>query len=226
MSSQSLTLPQALVLLALRDEDGTFMGSWQKLVFAGAILSELYLRGILGSTGRKGKLVKVLTTRPTGSAALDDAVNLIACANKPKSLKRWVERLGNRSQSQRLLLEELIAMGALTSEQKKILLVFNATRWPEANGSYEAALKQNMADAMFTNGADVSERIGTTICLANQANLLKRNFDREQLSAHKRRIKQITDGAGLANPATKSAISAVQGAIVAATAAATVAAVG
>lgn len=224
--SDTLTLPQSLVLLALRDEDGKFMGSWQKLVFAGAILSELNLKGRLSLSGRKGNLATVIDASPTGSIALDDALNTIACAPRQRSLKSWVNKLGCRSHSQNLLLQELVEMGALTKEKQKVLLVFNTTRWPEANGYYEERLRSEMAQAMFTEGAHVSERIGTTINLANQAHLLKRNFDRDRLREHKKRIKSITSQATFACPATKAAIDAVQAAVVAAAAASTVVAAG
>ena len=223
--SKELTLPQALVLLALRDEDGKFMGSWHRIVFGGAIISELFLRGALDLGGKKGDRVKVVDASPTGSVALDHALNLIACAPKPKKVQSWVNSLAGRSQSQKLILQELTEMGALTQEKQKVLVFFNATRWPEANSMYESKLKSEMARVLFTPGTQVDERMGTIICLANLANLLKHNFDREELKANKAHIKTITDSPELAAPAVKSAIQAAQAAVIAATTASTVAAV-
>ena len=72
--------------------------------------------------------------------------------------------------------------------------------------------------------ADVpDEDIDDIIALADQTGLLRRNFDKAALKAHKARIKDIGKGGMEPTGATIAAIEAVQAALIAAT---TVAAVG
>jgi hypothetical protein len=80
-------------------------------------------------------------------------------------------------------------------------------------------LKIQLEDAMFGT-APVDERTCAIIALAESADVLRHNFDRQKLKANKDRIKAITAGDLYAAGATAKAIKAAQAAIIAATSAA------
>ena len=102
-----LNLPQAFLLLATNDQDGTPEVKMYALrtTLAGAILAELDL---IGAIGLQGKHV-----RATGAAPQTDfqhELELIRGKSRPHTPKRWVAMLEGRAEVQRVY-EGMAALG-------------------------------------------------------------------------------------------------------------------
>ena len=105
-------------------------------------------------------------------------------------------------------------MGILYHDEKKILWLFSQDVYPERDGTAENALRERMAKIMFDDAVKPDARTAVLISLAHYASLLTNNFAKEELQQHKGRIKSLAAGDILAAGATKSAIEAVQTAII------------
>ena len=212
----TLTLPQALLLLTLKDETGRPKAGFYRPAIAGAGVSELLLRGLLTLTDeKKPKLITVPSPVSQGPF-LDLILETIAAVQKPRDMQHWVTKLGNHKDLIPTLGEELCKLGALTKETSKIFGLFTLTKWPEASPKLESNLKSQLERAM-TGTDDVDERASVIIALAKSADVLRHNFDHAILKTNKARIKSITEGDLLAAGTTEAVIQAAQAAIMAAT---------
>lgn len=220
----ALTLPQALLLLILKNESGTPKAGFHKPVIAGAGLSELLLQGLITLSAEKKPKVIISTSAHSESPFLNLYLEQLRDSKKPRDMAYWIMKLGRQKSLNLILADELSDLGAITKETRKVLGLFDRTVWPEASPKLEADLKQNLEKAMFGNGP-VDERTCTIIALAKTANVLNYNFEREKLKANKDRIKAITAGELYAAGATAKAIKSMQTAVIVATSAAVAASV-
>ena len=139
-----LNLPQAFLLLATNDQDGTPQVPMYALrtTLAGAILAELEL---IGAIGLQGKHV-----RATGAAPQTDLkheLELIRGKSRPHTPKRWVSMLEGRAEMQRVH-EGMAALGIVEHVGEKHLGLFKSTRYPEKDHGPEAAFLKKIDAAL------------------------------------------------------------------------------
>ena len=204
----TLTLPQALLLLTLKDETGRPKAGFYRPAIAGAGVSELLLRGLLTLTDEKKPKLILAPTPSSQGPFLDLLMETIAAGKKPRDMQYWVGRLGNHKRLIPTVAEELCELGALNKETSKLFGLFTQTSWPEASPKLESELKRQLEQAMSGTG-DVDERTSAIIALAKSADVLRHNFDRTLLKTNKARIKAITEGDLLAAGATQAVIAAI-----------------
>ena len=142
--AQELSLPQAFLLLATNDKDGTPEVPLFALrtTVAGAILAELDL---LGAIELQGKHVKA-----TGAAPQTDCqheLERIRGKSRPHTPKQWVAMLEGRAEVQRVY-EGMASLGILEPVGEKHLGLFKSTRYPEKDHGPEAALLQKIEAAL------------------------------------------------------------------------------
>lgn len=213
--SKALTLPQSLLLLALKDETGRPKAGFYKPAIAGAGVSELLLRGLLSLTDdKKPKLVAVSGSAKQGPF-LDFIMTQISADMKQRDMQYWIAKLGNHKKLVPTLAEELCKLGALTKETSKVFGLFTLTAWPEASPKLESNLKAQL-QKVITGSGEIEDRLSVIIALAKSADVLRHNFDRDILKTNKARINAITDGDLLATGATEAAVKAAKAAITAA----------
>lgn len=213
--SKTLTLPQSLLLLTLKDESGRPRAGFYKPAIAGAGVSELLLRGLLSLTDdKKPKLVAASGSASQGPF-LDFISTQISADKKQRDMQYWISKLGNHKELVPTLAEELCKLGALTKETSKVFGLFTLTAWPEASQKLESNLKAQLQE-VITGSGEIEDRLSVIIALAKSADVLRHNFDRDILKSNKARIKAITDGDLLATGATEAAVKAAKAAITAA----------
>ena len=138
-----LNLPQAFLLLATNDKDGTPDVPVYALrtTLAGAILAELEL---IGAIGLQGKRVKATGTAPPTN--FQHELELIRGKSRPHTPKRWVSMLEGRAEVQRVY-EGMAALGIVEHVGEKHLGVFRSVRYPEKDHAPEAALLKKIQAA-------------------------------------------------------------------------------
>ncbi|NQY96559.1 MAG: GPP34 family phosphoprotein [Henriciella sp.] len=212
--SISLTLPQSLLLLSLKDESGRPQASFYKPAIAGAGISELLLRGSLQLTDdKKPKLVAASKSTSQGPF-LDLILTQISADKKQRDMQSWTTKLASHKSLVPVLAEELRKLGAVTKQTSKLFGLFTLTSWPEASPKLESNLKVQLKEAIAGTG-EVEDRLSVIIALAKSADVLRHNFDRGFLKSNAQRIKAIADGELLATGATEAAIKAAKAAITA-----------
>ena len=139
-----LSLPQAFLLLATNDLDGTPEVPLFALrtTVAGAILAELDL---LGAIELEGKNVRATGAAPTTD--FQHELELIRGKSRPHTPKRWVSMLEGRAEVQRVY-EGMASLGILEPVGEKHLGLFKSTRYPEKDHGPEVALLQKIEAAL------------------------------------------------------------------------------
>ena len=209
-----LLLHEEIVLLALRDDKGTFSGGMILYGVAGAMVSELLLQERIIVNDDKQQTVAVVNDEPTGDELLDELLTMIVESKKPRGLRDWVMQAANMKRLSHRVAQQLAKRGILQHDEQKILWVFTRQVYPELDGSWEDAIRDRMANVMFHDKAVPDERTTVLIALASHTELLKANFVPEELRQHRQRVKQLADGDILASGATQGAIQAVQTAVI------------
>ncbi len=143
-TAAELSLPQAFLLLATNDKDGSpeVPVFALRTTLAGAILAELDL---LGAIELQGKHV-----RATGAVPKTDfqhELELIRGKSRPHTPKSWVSMLEGRAEVQRVY-ETMASLGILKPAGEKRLGRFRSTRYPETDHGPEAALLQGIEAAL------------------------------------------------------------------------------
>ncbi|MEU3143089.1 MULTISPECIES: GPP34 family phosphoprotein [unclassified Streptomyces] len=165
------TLGEQLLLLSLDDESGTAKESAKVApAIAAAALVELALAGRIDVTGDE---VTVVDATPPGEPALDAALEAVAGKEKPGSTKDWINRL--KTDAVARANAGLIGKGLVREEKKKVLGLFPVRRYPEADGSVEAAVRQRL-HAVVLQGAAPDERTASLVALLHGAKLHRLAF--------------------------------------------------
>ncbi len=218
-----LSLPQALLLLALDDEKGTKLAK-DKLGYglAAAVLSELALIGrvhlevvprSLGPLRRDDQKVRLISAAPTDLPSCDMVLERIA-AEQVRSPKAWVERLNKKLAD--VVAGELVDRGVVRHERVQLLGMFPSDRYPEADPAPERQLREAL-DAVVRSGATPTERVACLAVLADAAGVLDRAVPHLDRRARKARLEELREGQW-AGEAAKAAIQAAATAAAAAAA--------
>jgi len=207
-----LTIPESVMLLALNDETGKRKGQFLEYALAGAGLTELLLAGRIREMGDPPKRLELADPTPLGDPYVDACLNVFQEQGSGKKAQRYIEKIGGKSEHLRLLLNRLVERGILSIVEKKVFFFFTSKAYPEADPSAERDLKARLEAAMFGTG-EVNERDTVIIALAHHTEILKDNFDREKLRAHKARIKEIVEGGLLPATAAAETIKAMHAAL-------------
>jgi Golgi phosphoprotein 3 len=207
-----LLLYEEIMLLALRDEQGTIApGTMYQYALGGAVLAELLLNERIVVEQSRKRLVNVVNSKPLGDSLADECLERISSAKRRASLQTWVSRFAGVKDLKHRVAGQLCKREVLRADEDKVLLIFTRKIYPEVNPRPERKLIERLRRAIFTDTRDVDPRTVVLVSLANSAGLLKVVFDKKQLKARKARIDQIVNGE-ITGKAAKEAIQAMHAA--------------
>jgi len=211
----TLFLHEEILLLALRDEEGTIAsgGTMYQYAIGAALLAELLLsKRIEVEESRKKKLVNIVSTNLLGEPLIDECLEKVSNAKRRAVLQTWVSRFSSIKNLKHRVAQQLCRRGILRADEDKVLLLFTRKIYPEVNPGPERELIRRLEHAIFTDTRDIDPRTVVLLSLANSTGLLKIIFDKKKLKSRKARIKQIVDGEITGKAATE-AIQAMQAAV-------------
>jgi len=216
-SRDQLPLHEEVLLLALRDDEGTIAsGTMYQYAIAGAVLAELVLQGrVKVDESKRRKRAIVADPRPTGAPLLDECLEKIA-ATKPKGLDHWVGKFAGIGGLKHRVAERLCDRGILREEEGKVLLLFTRRVYTETDPRPEYEIVERLRRAIFTDTRDLGPRTAVLVSLADATGILKVVFDKKELKARKARIEQVVNGEVMGE-AAKEAIQAMHAAVMVAT---------
>ena len=212
-----LTMPEELLLLMLDDRSGRLnemAGPASGYAVAGAILSELALRGRIDTDTRR---LYVADATPTGDALLDPVLARIAADPGPSALgdagpaaladagpvaeeagpahdsRWWIETLGREADAFRdAIFARLVALGILREEQGRFLWIFPERRYPMVSDKEEREVKARLTGVIFDD--DIPEpHDALLIGLCRAAGLLPLILSEDTLEAAEPRIEQVAN---------------------------------
>ena len=213
-TQNNLYLHEEIMLLALRDEEGTIAaGPTYQYAIGAAVLAELLLsqRIVVAQSGKK-KLVELVSSIPFDEPLLDHCLEKVATAKRRAALQTWVSRFAAVKSLKHLIAKRLCQQGILRADEDKVLLIFTRKIYPEVNPEPERKLIERLREAIFTDATDVDSRTVVLVSLANSASLLNVVFDKKMLKARKARIERIVNGE-ITGKAAQEAIQAMQAAV-------------
>jgi hypothetical protein len=212
-----LNLAEELLLLALHDEKGTvLMAGSTGLPYglAGAFLIELVGAGLLRVEG------KDLVAAAAGTARdeiLDRILTDVRSAKRTRNLKYWVGRTGRSGGKIRSkLADRLVAKGILQREERRLLLIFPTTRYPQVNPLPEYAVRERLRAALRAM-TPPDDRTAALIALAHACDLVGRLFDKGERREAKKRAREIARNQPI-GAAVVQTVEAIRAAVVAAAA--------
>lgn len=189
MQQTEATLGEQLLLLSLDDESGAGKGSdkvgW---AIAAATLVELAMADRIEVADG---MVSVLDPTPLGVPGLDGGLADIVGHGKPRKAKDWMPRL--RKGAVAGASQGLLGKGLIREETKKVLGLFPVRRYPEADGSVEAAVRERL-DAVVLRGQTPDARTASLVSLLHGAKLHRLAFPGADAKAVKRGMAAVAEG--------------------------------
>jgi Golgi phosphoprotein 3 len=202
-----LTLPEHLLLLALRDDKGSVLQcSAVALPFglAGAVILELSMRGRI-AVDRKS--VTVTCDDSTGDDILDTALANIRDSSRTRRLNYWISRPNSLLKGlQQRLLDRLVLRGILRNEEHHFLWLIPYHRYPEADGAPERNIRQKVHDVVL-HGATADESTALLIALIGACGLGKEVFPGQKTREIKKRLQQFSEGEQVSKAVTDQVVA-------------------
>ena len=217
MDRRALYLHEEVLLLALRDREGTLHPSaWVHAAMGGAILAELFAtnRIALSDDGKQSRStnVEVLDATPFGEPVLDDCLGKIRDAKTPYSLQHWAGLFGARGDLFPLAAGELCRLGILREDEKKVLFLFSRKVYPELDGRPEEDLITRLRSAIYGSSKGIDERTRMLLAIAEKTGLLYVIFGDKEIKQRKEHIAKICEG-DVAGDTTEQAVNAANAAL-------------
>lgn len=223
---RGLTLAEELMLLALRDREGTVdprAGHYQ-LALGGAILAELELAGRVEIEDSRRAYVRVADGARLDNAELDECLSRVAAAGRRATAATWVARFARVPRLRHRIAAGLCRLGVLKADEASILLFFRRKIYPEVDHRPESRLLERLRSAL-TSDADVDARTRILLSLMKAARMLRVVFTGKELRTRAARLKQLTSGSA-ASGAVGKAVEAIEAAAAAAVMSAVIASTG
>ncbi|MBN2416617.1 GPP34 family phosphoprotein [bacterium] len=214
MTAANLFLHEEITLLALKEKEGTVEPNTSyTFALAGALLADLLLsKRIEIDERKKKKYISLADTTLFGDPLLDECIEKLRSAKKPKQIETWVSTFSGLKELRHRSALQLCRRGILKADEDKILHIFTRRIYPEIDPGPEQEVIERMRAAILHGNEDIDPRTVILISLAKSTDLLKVVFDKKDLKAHKKRIEQIVNGE-IIGKAAKEAIEAVQAAV-------------
>ncbi|MBO3116970.1 GPP34 family phosphoprotein [Winogradskyella sp. DF17] len=185
-----LNLADKMLLLALDDEKGTFVSGPFALTYglAGAILLELSLKESIKIVNKK---VVVNSSERLDDVLLERYLELLRTSKKERSLKYWIEKLGNKERAiKKEILDKLILKGILVKREQKFLWVFNNDKFPTVNAKPEHVLRKRLYELIESNTKPTLEEL-MLISLIDTCDLNKTVYGKDRAKRCKDNIKRV-----------------------------------
>ena len=188
-----LHLHESVLLLGLDDEKGKLTGSsfYFYYAFCSAMIMDLILaeRIIV-----EDKRIKVVTNAITDNKLLNNFLQRLQDAKKPRTVSKWLQYLVNRSgKFKPLAIDSLIQQKILERRKEKILWLINVNRYPSADVEPENQLRSRLLNIIFEETEPTpKERMLLSILLSCK---LDRELipDKEKRKMAKQRIETLTE---------------------------------
>ena len=187
-----LNLAEELFLVAL-DEDAGWIAApalnTLRYGLAAALLADLALQGKIVVEDQR---VSVLDPTPVGDDLLDETLQRLVEAGRPRKAKYWLNALGFRKLSKQVA-EHLVKRGVLRTDEKRYLWVLPYAIYPQQDASAKYWIKQSLRAAALTNAA-ADRRSIVLLSLMKGCRLLTLVFTKDERKAAGKRVDELVKG--------------------------------
>ena len=185
-----LRFAEEIILLLLRDEDGTFVHvpNWSMdRALAGAVLMDLAMENRIDTDLENLTLVD---STPLGDSLLDPTLAEIA-REETRDARYWVEKVAQRAPDLREeALKRLVEGGILERQDDRFLWVFRSRRYPMVDGKAEREVKLRIMGILFSEEIP-DPRDVVIICLVDGCRIFRELLSKRELEQVTPRIEQV-----------------------------------
>src|ERR1700741_4478497 len=114
MTTNDLTIPESILLLALADTTGELKGDYLNYALAGAALTELVLQGRLAELGDSPKKLSIIDKTPTGDAYGAACLEAVIAKGTDKDARVYIETIGGKGALTHPLFDRLTERGIVS----------------------------------------------------------------------------------------------------------------
>ncbi len=187
-----LNLAEELFLVALDEDEGWIAApalNTLRYGLAAALLADLALQGKIVVEDQR---VSVLDPAPVGDDLLDETLQRLVEAGRPRKVKYWLNALGFRKLPKQVA-EHLVKRGVLRADEKRYLWVLPYAIYPQQDASAKYWIKQSLRAAALTNAR--SDRRGVELLsLMKGCRLLTLVFTKDERKAAGKRVDDLVKG--------------------------------
>jgi len=211
----SLYLYEQIMLLALRDKEGTINPvSHYQFALAGAILADLLLHKFVHiDRSKRRKIVELDNFQICGDNIIDECLSKLKNANRRASIETWIHRFSSLRDLKHRVARQLCAKGILRADEDTILLIFRRRIYPELNPEPENKIIDKIRMAIIATDKHIDTEAIILLSIAKSTNLMSSILTRSEQKEYKARIKHLINGE-ITGPATKEAVEAMQAAVI------------
>lgn len=193
--ASDLHLHEQVLLLALRDKDGTIemRADRYPLALGGAILAELVLHGRLTVSEDDARTVGVADHSPLRDPVLDEAFTILLKDGDPRPAIQWIDRFSSIDELKHKVARELCDRGILKDSLEKVLLLFSRKVYPELDHQPEQELIDSLRAAIFSEKTGLAPRNALLVSLTHFAGILDVHFESSDLKRRADRIADLRD---------------------------------
>ena len=186
-----LTLPEQLMLIALKDEKGTVLFTASGILhfsIIGAIMMELYFAKKIDYENKK---IIVTDNTPTGNAFFDNVLQIISDSGNTKDIKYWLLKINSKIKNvKERTIGHLVFSKVLKEENHKIFGLFSKKTYPTINPEPEIKLRECIKNFVLNKEAP-DERNIVLLSLSQISNLLEDIFNKDDIKTAKERISEL-----------------------------------
>lgn len=206
MGKMPLTIAEDLVLLALEDRKGTL--SWRASGFfeyalAGALLAELYGRGLLEVRG-DGTLAVAPSKNDSSLSPLLAGILEEVRRHEPIRAAAWVSLLAASPELLHRQAEELVQKSVLERHEGRVLFLFHRKTYPMQDATPEKELVARLR-AWFKGGTPLDAHDAAVLRLAHEADVLAPYFPAKDIADRHLAIHALAAD----NPVVAATIAAI-----------------
>ena len=188
-----LTLPEKLMLIALKDEKGTVLFTAMGILpfsIIGAILIELYFANKIDYEDNK---IIVKDSAPTGNNFFDEVLKIISDSGKKKDTKYWMLKINNKIKNIKdKTLRHLVKSNVLKEETYKVLYIFKKTKYPTINPEPEKELRSSIKKFILKH-ENPDEKNIALLSLVQVTRLLEDLFEKSEIREARDRINELVE---------------------------------
>ncbi len=212
----TLKLHEELLLLALREREGTTHSAAWPTAMGAALLADLVAAGrvALRPEGRK-LFVEPADPRPTGEPLLDDCLAKVVAATRRAQVATWIARFSGVKNLKGRVAQGLCRQGVLRTDERTVLLLFKQQVYPEVDPRPEREVRERLRRLVFAETTRRDEPTLTLLSLADAAGLLPLLFEKRQLKERRKWVAQLVGGEPLGRR-VREIVAAAQAAVIAA----------
>ena len=188
-----LTLPEQLMLLALRDDKGSVIFSASTALpygLAGAVLLELFFRGKITHENKK---IRIVDKNQIDDPIISEALTLMTVSSKEHDPKYWVQKINSKVKKlKHRVIDKLVEQQILNREGHKILWFFNVDRYPTLDVVPEMEIRNRIRNIVL-NDYKPTEREIALLSLMKACSLMNEIFQRGERKLAKKKIRKLIE---------------------------------